>query len=272
IDWCCLPRFDSDAGFAALLGRPEHGRWSIGPVGGLRRTSRRYRGESLVLDSTVVTPTGSVRVTDFMPPRREAPAVVRIVEGLTGRVPMRSELLVRPDFGRIVPWVQERKDGSATAIAGPDAVCLRAGTALRRTDGTTIVAEFTVRKAERVPFVLTWFPSHRPVPRALDAEEALAASEAYWAEWISLCTHHGIYRDEVARSRVVLKALTYSPTGGIVAAPPTSLPECIGGMRNWDYRFCWLRDATQTLLAMLDSGYREEATVWRRWLLRAVAG
>jgi GH15 family glucan-1,4-alpha-glucosidase len=272
IDWCCLPRFDSDACFAALLGEPEHGRWSLQPVGEARRTSRRYRGESLVLETTIVTAGGSVRVTDFMPPRRESANIVRIVEGLTGKVEMRSELLVRPDFGRIVPWVREHKDGSATAVAGPDAVCLRAGVPLRRTDGTAIAGEFTVHRGDRVPFALSWFPSHRPVPRALDAEEALLATEEYWAEWISLCSHHGIYRDEVARSLIVLKALTYEPTGGIVAAPTTSLPEVVGGNRNWDYRFCWLRDATQSLLAMLDSGYRAEAESWRQWLLRAVAG
>jgi GH15 family glucan-1,4-alpha-glucosidase len=272
IDWCCLPRFDSDACFAALLGAPEHGRWSLRPAGEVRRTSRRYRGESLVLESTIVTAAGSVRVTDFMPPRLDAPNVVRIVEGLTGRVAMRSELLLRPDFGRIIPWVQEHEDGSATAIAGPDAVCLRAGAPLRRTDGTAIVSEFTVRRGERVPLALTWFPSHSPMPDVLDVDEALADTEAYWAEWTSLCTHHGIYRDEVGRSLIVLKALTYAPTGGIVAAPTTSLPEAIGGNRNWDYRFCWLRDATLTLLTMLDSGYRDEATTWRHWLLRAVAG
>jgi GH15 family glucan-1,4-alpha-glucosidase len=279
IDWCCLPRFDSDACFAALLGGPEHGRWSLRPTGEVRRTSRRYRNESLVLESTLVTAGGSVRITDFMPPltditfpRRESANIVRIVEGLTGRVAMRSELLVRPDFGRTVPWVQEREDGSVSAIAGPDAVSLRADVPLRRTDGTAIVAEFTVRRGERVPFALTWFPSHRPVPAALDADRALAGTEGFWDEWVSLCTHHGIYRDEVVRSLVVLKALTYAPTGGIVAAPTTSLPEAIGGSRNWDYRFCWLRDATLTLLTMLDSGYREEAASWRQWLLRAVAG
>jgi GH15 family glucan-1,4-alpha-glucosidase len=272
IDWCCLPRFDSDACFAALLGGPEHGRWSLEPAADVRRIYRRYRAESLVLESTIVTAGGSMRVTDFMPPRRESPNIVRIVEGLTGRVTVRSELLVRPDFGRFVPWVRERKDGSATAVAGPDAVCLRAGAPLRRTDGTSIAAEFTVQRGDRVPFALTWYPSHRPVPRPLDVDEALAETEEYWAEWISQCTHHGIYRDEVVRSLVVLKALTYAPTGGIVAAPTTSLPEAVGGSRNWDYRFCWLRDATLTLLAMMDSGYRQEAKSWRQWLLRAVAG
>jgi GH15 family glucan-1,4-alpha-glucosidase len=272
VDWCCLPRFDSDACFAALLGEAEHGRWLLAPTGNVRRRSRGYRPDTLVLESTVVTASGSVRVTDFMPPRRQSPNVVRIVEGLSGRVPMRSELLVRPDFGRIVPWVRVLDDGAATAVAGPDALCLRSSVPLVRTDGTAIVAEFTVRRGERVPFVLTWFPSHRPVPEGLDADEALAGTEEFWGEWIGLCTHHGTYREEVVRSLVVLKSLTYAPTGGIAAAPTTSLPEQIGGTRNWDYRFCWLRDATQTLLAMLDCGYREEAAVWRQWLLRAVAG
>ena len=225
-----------------------------------------------MLESTVVTASGSVRVIDFMPPRRDEPHIIRIVEGLKGRVPMRSELVVRPDFGRIVPWVREIDERTVTAIAGPDAVCLRSSVPLFRTDGTSIASDFTVSEGDRVSFALAWFPSHRPLPEELDPWEALTETESYWREWAGQCTHHGIYRDEVQRSLVVLKALTYAPTGGIAAAATTSLPELIGGTRNWDYRFCWLRDATQTLLAMLDSGYQEEATVWRQWLLRAVAG
>jgi GH15 family glucan-1,4-alpha-glucosidase len=270
IDWCCFPRFDSDACFAALLGAPGHGRWLLSPTGKVRRMSRGYRPETLVLDSTIVTATGSVRVTDFMPPRRESPNIVRIVEGLSGRVQMRSELLIRPDFGRITPWVR-RLEEFEIAVAGPDAFCLRSPVEAH-IGAATISSEFTVAKRERIPFVLTWFPSHRPIPHELDAGEALEGTEEFWREWAGLCAHHGVYRDEVLRSLVVLKALTYHPTGGIVAAPTTSLPELVGGVRNWDYRFCWLRDATQTLLAMIDSGYKEEAAVWRQWLLRAVAG
>ncbi len=272
IDWCCLPRFDSDACLAAILGTAEHGHWRLSPQAKARRTSRGYRTDTLVLESTVVTGSGSVRVIDFMPPRREQTHIVRIVEGLKGRASMRSELLVRPDFGRIVPWVREIDERTVLAIAGPDAVSLRATVPLKRTDGTSIAADFTVSEGDRVSFTLAWFPSHEPLPEELDPWEALAETEDYWREWAGLCTHHGIYRDEVLRSLVVLKALTYAPTGGIAAAATTSLPELIGGSRNWDYRFCWLRDATQTLLAMLDSGYQEEATVWRQWLLRAVAG
>ncbi|HEX4520244.1 MAG TPA: glycoside hydrolase family 15 protein [Gaiellaceae bacterium] len=272
IDWCCLPRFDSDACLAAILGTAEHGRWQLGPTAKVRRRSRGYRPETLVLESTVVTGSGSVRVIDFMPPRRERPHIVRLVEGLSGRVAMRSELLVRPDFGRIVPWVREVDEHTVTAIAGPDAVGLRSTVRLERTDGTAIASNFTVTEGDRVPFVLAWFPSHEDPPAEIDPWAALEETEAYWCEWASRCTHHGIYRDEVIHSLIVLKALTYAPTGGIAAAATTSLPEQIGGSRNWDYRFCWLRDATQTLLAMLDSGYQEEATVWRHWLLRAVAG
>jgi GH15 family glucan-1,4-alpha-glucosidase len=270
IDWCCFPRFDSDACFAALLGTPDHGQWSLAPVGKVRRVNRSYRADTLVLDSTVVTATGSVRVTDFMPPRRESPNIVRIVEGLSGRVQLRTELRIRPDFGRIKPWLRQ-VDGYEVAVAGPDAFCLRSDVPMRA-HAATVDAEFTVRQGDRVPFVLSWWPSHKPLPPPLDPDEALAGTEEFWHEWTSLCSHHGVYRDEVRSSLVVLKALTYYPSGGIVAAPTTSLPEQIGGVRNWDYRFCWLRDATQTLLAMIDSGYGEEAAVWRQWLLRAVAG
>jgi GH15 family glucan-1,4-alpha-glucosidase len=205
-----------------------------------------------------------------MPPRGEAPDIVRIVEGLDGEVPMRSELVIRFDFGSIVPWVR-RVDHARVAVAGPDALCFRTPVQVRGENLTT-VSEFTLRSGDRVPFVLTWFPSHKPPPEAIDPEQALQDAEDYWLEWAEKCNHHGDYHDEIHQSLLVLKALTYAPTGGLVAAPTTSLPEAIGGMRNWDYRFCWLRDATLTLTAMLNAGYQDEAVEWRSWLLRAVAG
>ena len=207
---------------------------------------------------------------DFMPPRGRAPDIVRIVEGLSGEVEMRSELVIRLDFGRIVPWVR-RVDGARVAIAGPDALCFRTPVETYGENMST-VSDFTVSPGDRVPFVLTWFPSHEPLPDEIDPEQALADTEEYWLSWADGCKHAGDYHDEIHQSLLVLKALTYAPTGGIVAAPTTSLPEHVGGVRNWDYRFCWLRDATLTLLAMLRSGYRDEAIMWRDWLLRAVAG
>ncbi len=270
IDWCCFPRFDSGACFASLLGGPENGRWSLAPVAEFRASSRRYRHDTLILESVFETGEGSVRLIEFMPPRGTAPDIVRIVEGLEGTVAMRSELVIRFDYGAIVPWVR-RTDHARVAIAGPDALCLRAP---REThgEGMTTVTEFAVRPGERIPFVLTWFPSHVALPAAVDPEQALNETEQYWLEWAGRCDHHGDYHEEIHQSLLFLKALTYEPTGGIVAAPTTSLPEWIGGVRNWDYRYCWLRDATLTLLAMLNSGYRAEATAWRQWLLRAVAG
>jgi GH15 family glucan-1,4-alpha-glucosidase len=270
IDWCCFPRFDSGACFAALLGTPEHGRWSIAPAGESVSAERRYRPDTLVLDTVFTTAEGAVRVTDFMPPRNEVPDVVRIVEGLEGEVAVRCELVVRPDYGRIVPWVQQIP-GGLLAVAGPDALCLRTPIATHG-EAFHTVAEFTVRAGERVPFVLSWFPSHTLPPDPIDAEQALLETEEYWRTWSEKCTYTGRYREAVQQSLRVLKALTYAPTGGIVAAPTTSLPECIGGNRNWDYRFCWLRDAALTLVAMLRAGYAEEAEAWRDWLLRAVAG
>jgi GH15 family glucan-1,4-alpha-glucosidase len=270
IDWCCFPRFDSGACFAALLGGPEHGRWLLAPASEVRRSTRRYRTDTLVLESVFETEEGSVRAIDFMPPRGRAPDIVRIVEGLDGSVPMRSELTIRFDFGRIVPWVR-RVDSGRVAIAGPDALCFRTPVETRGENMST-VSEFVLRQGERVPFVLTWFPSHEPLPDEIDPEQALSESEDYWLDWAGRCNHFGDYHDEIHQSLLVLKALTYEPTGGIVAAPTTSLPEWVGSVRNWDYRFCWLRDATLTLMAMLNGGYREEAEHWRRWLLRAVAG
>jgi GH15 family glucan-1,4-alpha-glucosidase len=270
IDWCCFPRFDSGACFATLLGTPDHGHWSLAPATAVRRTTRRYRHDTLILESIHETAEGSVRAIDFMPPRDEVPNIVRIVEGLDGSVPMRSELVIRFDYGHIVPWVR-RIDDAQVAVAGPDALCFRTPVEVRG-EGMTTVSEFTLRPGKRVPFVLTWFPSHRPIPGEEDAEQSLADTENYWLDWATTCDHRGDYHDEIHQSLLVLKALTYAPTGGIVAAPTTSLPERIGGPRNWDYRYCWLRDATLTLLAMLNVGYRDEAEAWRGWLLRAVAG
>ena len=270
IDWCCFPRFDSGACFAAILGTPEDGRWLLAPTAETVRSSRRYRQDTLILESIHEIAGGSVRVIDFMPPRGQAPDIVRIVEGLSGEVAMRSELVVRYDFGRIVPWVR-RLDDARSAVAGPDALCFRTPAETRGEELKTL-SEFTVSPGERVPFVLTWFPSHEQLPDRVDPEQALADTEDYWLSWAMMCEHEGDYHHEIHQSLLVLKALTYAPTGGIVAAPTTSLPEQIGGVRNWDYRHCWLRDATLTLLAFLNAGYLDEAAAWRVWLLRAVAG
>ena len=270
IDWCCFPRFDSGACFAALLGGRENGRWSLAPATEIRRHERRYRHDTLVLESVFETAEGRIRAIDFMPPRGVAPDIVRIVEGLDGSVPMRSELVIRFDYGRIVPWVR-RVDGARLAVAGPDALCFRTPVEVRGEDMST-VSEFTLAQGQRVPFVLTWFPSQEQQPDEVDAEEALADTEAFWLGWANACAHQGDYHEEIHQSLLVLKALTYAPTGGTVAAATTSLPEWIGGVRNWDYRFCWLRDASMTLLAMLNAGYRDEAQAWQEWLLRAVAG
>jgi len=270
IDWCCFPRFDSGACFSALLGGPEHGRWLLAPAVPVGASRRRYRDDTLILESIFETDEGAVRAIDFMPPRGHTPDIVRIVEGLSGAVPMRSELVIRFDFGRIVPWVR-RIDHARVAIAGPDALCLRTPVEAHGENLTT-VSGFVVHPGERVPFVLTWFPSHEKTPKGVDAERALAQCESFWLDWARQFDHRGDYRDEIHRSLLVLKAMTYAPTGGIVAAPTTSLPERVGGVRNWDYRFCWLRDATLTLLSMLHVGGRAEAERWREWLLRAVAG
>jgi GH15 family glucan-1,4-alpha-glucosidase len=270
IDWCCFPRFDSGACFAALLGGRENGRWSLAPATEIRRHERRYRHDTLVLESVFETAEGRIRAIDFMPRRGATPDIVRIVEGLDGSVPMRSELMIRFDYGRIVPWVR-RVDGARLAVAGPDALCFRTPVEVRGEDMST-VSEFTLAQGQRVPFVLTWFPSQEQQPDEVDAEEALADTEAFWLGWANACAHQGDYHEEIHQSLLVLKALTYAPTGGTVAAATTSLPEWIGGVRNWDYRFCWLRDASMTLLAMLNAGYRDEAQAWQEWLLRAVAG
>jgi GH15 family glucan-1,4-alpha-glucosidase len=270
IDWCCFPRFDSGACFAALLGDRRNGRWLLAPAAEALRTERRYRRDTLILETVYETAEGAVRVIDFMPPRGRDPDIVRIVEGIRGRVAMRFELIIRFDYGHVVPWVR-RVDSTLLAIAGPDALALRTPVDVHGEDLTT-VAEFAVEAGVRIPFVLTWFPSYEPLPAPIDPEIALAESESYWREWAQSQAHMGDYDEEIHQSLLVLKALTYQPTGGIVAAPTTSLPEWIPGVRNWDYRFCWLRDATLTLLAMLAAGYRDEALAWYEWLVRAVAG
>jgi GH15 family glucan-1,4-alpha-glucosidase len=270
IDWLCLPRFDSGACFAALLGAVDHGRWLLAPASETSVTRRRYRGESLVLETEFETAEGVVRVVDFMPPRRTEPDVVRIVEGVSGRVPMRLELVIRFGYGEIVPWVR-RLNHTLTATGGPDAVCLRTPVETRGEDLRT-VADFAVSAGERIPFVLTWYPSHEPAPREIEAHRALEETEEWWGDWSRSCSYKGRWRDEVIRSLIVLKALTYAPTGGIVAAATTSLPEWPGGVRNWDYRICWLRDAAFTLSALMRAGHTSEAHAWRDWLLRAVAG
>ena len=275
IDWLCFPRFDSGACFAALLGEPDNGRWLLAPADPATST-RRYLHDTLVLETTWETDDGAVaRVLDFMPPRGNAPDIVRIVEGVRGRVEFRSELTIRFDYGRIVPWVRKRthEEDTRVAIAGPDALCFRTPAHTRGEDLHT-VSEFSVDEGQRVPFVLTWFRSHEEVPEAIDPEQALADTESFWRWWSEACPIDlpADWTALVRRSLIVLKALTYGPTGGIVAAPTTSLPEWIGSVRNWDYRFCWLRDATLTLLALLHCGHGAEAAAWRRWLIRAIAG
>ncbi len=271
IDWLCLPRFDSGACFAALLGTTDNGHWQLAPVDATGPATRReYRGDTLILHTEWDTPSGTVRVIDLMPPRDEAPDIVRIVEGVSGRVDLRSRLRLRFDYGEIVPWVR-RVDGQIAGVAGPDSAWLRSDVPTYGRDFTTY-ADFAVSEGERVGFVLTWHPSHLPPPASVSAEDELAATEKLWAEWASRGTYTGEWREAVVRSLLTLKALTYEPTGGIVAAATTSLPESLGGERNWDYRYCWLRDATMTLSALLRGGYTDEAVAWRQWLLRAIAG
>jgi GH15 family glucan-1,4-alpha-glucosidase len=270
IDWLCLPRFDSDSCFAALLGSEEHGRWLLAPAGGIRRVQRRYRPGTLVLETDFETEDGTLRVIDCMPPRGREPDLVREVVCLRGHVPVRMDLATRFGYGSRTPWVH-RINGRATAMAGPDALTLCASVPYRLEDAS-LRADFTLSAGQCARFLLTWHPSHEPPPSPIEVTTAVEHTEAWWHAWSGRCTHEGPWRDEVLRSLIVLKALTYSPTGGIVAAPTTSLPEALGGVRNWDYRYCWLRDATFTLLALLDAGYLEEARAWRDWLLRAVAG
>ncbi|MBC3990979.1 glycoside hydrolase family 15 protein [Streptomyces sp. AC563] len=297
IDWLCLPRFDSGACFAALLGDRDNGHWTLAPAPDegtenttstdgtdgtddgdegdgvpARCTSRSYLPDTLILETVWETATGSVRVYDFMPQRDRTPDVMRIVEGVTGHVSMRSVLRLRFDYGHVVPWMR-RCDGHRVAVAGPDSVWLRSVPEVHTygQDFSTR-SEFTVAAGERVAFVLTWHPSHESQPDLVDPYEALEQSREDWQEWAAKCTYQGPYREAVMRSLITLKGLTYAPTGGIVAAPTTSLPEELGGVRNWDYRYCWLRDSTLALSALVRTGYIEEAGAWRDWLLRAVAG
>jgi GH15 family glucan-1,4-alpha-glucosidase len=270
IDWLCFPRFDSRACFAALLGTPEHGRWLLTPAEPVTSVRRRYRGDTAVLETEFTTRAGVVAVLDFMPVRSGLPDVVRIVVGRRGQVQMRMDLVIRFDYGSVIPWVR-RVPGGISAVGGPDSLLLQTPVALRGEEFHTM-SDFVVNEGERVPFDLTWFPSHESPSRELNAEAALEQTEAWWTAWAARCTVKGPWRDPVVRSLITLKALTYRPTGAIVAAPTTSLPEELGGVRNWDYRYCWLRDATFTLLALLNAGYTDEARAWREWLVRAVAG
>ena len=274
VDWLCLPRFDAAACFAALLGDEEHGRWQIAPTASWT-SERRYREGSLVLETDFTTDGGVVRLVDCMPQGDGRHDLVRVVQGLSGEVEVRLEYRVRLGYGRDVPWVRRMTDTdgdpAVVAVAGPDGLALRGEVELEARGGHH-EAVFTVREGETLRFALTWFPSHEPVPACYDVDDAVAGVDAFWQEWSGACSYEGLYRDAVVRSLVTLKALTYLPTGGIVAAPTTSLPETFGGSRNWDYRYCWLRDATLTLWALLDSGYTDTAREWRDWLLRAVAG
>jgi GH15 family glucan-1,4-alpha-glucosidase len=271
IDWLCWPRFDSGACFASLVGTPENGRWKLSPVGTVERVTRRYRDRTLILETDFHTPEGTITLIDFMPLRGKHSNLVRLVRGNRGKVRMAMELVIRFDYGRSVPWVTRLEDGTLRAIAGPDMVALRTSVPIKGENLKT-VSEFTVAEGEVVPFVLSYSASFGSVPEPIDPERALEKTEAFWRKWTDRCTLEGRWSDAVIRSLITLKALTYLPTGGIVAAPTTSLPEEPGGSRNWDYRFCWLRDATFTLLALMHAGYYEEAAAWQNWLLRAIAG
>jgi GH15 family glucan-1,4-alpha-glucosidase len=270
VDWLCFPRFDSGACFASLLGTRDNGHWRFWPKEKIEKTRRRYRGDALILETEIETKNGAVRLIDFMPPRGENPDLIRIVEGIRGEVAMQMELIIRFDYGRTIPWVRTAH-GGLEAIAGPNGLILRTPVKTEGKDLTT-VAEFIVRKDERIPFVLTWFASHTKPPKKVTPDHALRDTERYWKKWTKRCHRKTPWDDAVVRSLVVLKGLTFAPTGGIVAAATTSLPEEIGGVRNWDYRYCWLRDATLTLMALVSAGYQNEAKSWRDWLLRAIAG
>jgi GH15 family glucan-1,4-alpha-glucosidase len=271
VDWLCWPRFDSDACFAALVGAPENGHWVIEPVGEYRLASRRYRGNTLVLETRFETDTGAVLIVDFMPPRQTSPHLVRLVVGERGTVRMRTRLVVSFGYGDLTPWWTRANDDRWRAIGGPDLVAIAAPLDLRQ-DGDALVGATSVSAGESLPFVLSYGPSNHGLPRPIDVADALEQCEDFWNAWIHGCRKIERWSKPVIRSLITLRAMIYKPTGGIVAAPTTSLPECPGGRRNWDYRYCWLRDATLTLLALMDAGFREEASAWRGWLLRAVAG
>jgi GH15 family glucan-1,4-alpha-glucosidase len=272
IDWLCWPRFDSAACFSALLGNPNHGRWSIAPPDPLYESSWSYRGDTLILENVFTAQDGSFAVIDFMPTNGPDSSIIRIVEGRSGRPRVRMELTLRFDYGSSVPWVTRLSgENGIAAIAGPNLAVLRTPVELKGEDLST-AADFSISPGERVPFVLTFGPSHRPPPAAIDPDVSLSETNTFWREWSARCTYDGHRRDAVMRSLLTLKALTFAETGGIVAAPTTSLPEQIGGPRNWDYRYCWVRDASLTLIALMGAGYYEEAIAWREWLQRAVAG
>jgi len=271
IDWLCWPRFDSDACFAALLGTPEHGRWRIAPKNSATRVTRRYRPNTLILETRFETHEGVATLIDFMPPRRQHAHLIRIVKGERGKVAFRSELILRFANGAIVPWVTRVDDTTIRGIAGPDMAVLRSLARMRGENFKT-VGHFTVARGEELPFVLSFTRSHENLPEPIDVFACLRASEQFWTEWAGRNKIQGPWDEAVTRSLIVLKSLTYAPTGGMAAAPTTSLPEYIGGPRNWDYRYCWLRDATLTLLALMNAGYYDEAQTWREWLLRAAAG
>jgi len=270
IDWLCAPDFDSRAAFAALLGDDSNGAWRIAPRGETQRVTRRYRGDTLVLETEFETEDGTVRVVDCMPPGNGTTNIARVVEGASGRVEMEMFLSPRFDYGHLVPSIGQR-NGGAFALAGPDALALHTPVELQE-GGGNFTASFTVAEGESVPFSLSWHPSYEPAPSAIDPVASVANTEAWWQEWSNQCAYNGPFRTEALRSLITLKALTFAPTGGIVAAPTTSLPEEIGGERNWDYRFCWLRDGAFTIAPLVRSGYRDEAIAWRDWLLRAIAG
>ena len=272
IDWLCIPRFDSSACFASLLGTNENGRWLLAPRGGVKQVRRKYRDNTLVLETEFETESGVATVVDFMPvaERQEQTDLIRIVKGIRGQVPMRTEVVFRFDYGHTIPWVRKR-DYGISAVSGPNAIAFRTAVPLNSEDYTT-VGEFTISEGQTETFRLTGYPSYEDEPGDADPLKMLSVAETRWRDWTARCTGEGEWRDAVVRSLITLKALTYTPTGGIIAAPTTSLPECLGGPRNWDYRFCWLRDSTFTLYALLISGYTDEARAWREWLLRAIAG
>ncbi len=270
IDWLCLPNFDSPACFAALLGTQENGFWSISPVEPVRNVRRQYRDGSLILETEFETPTGSVTLIDLMMPREPVPELLRVVVGTKGQVQMKLELAIRFDYGSVVPWVRRTNHG-ISAIAGPDMIRLRSDTQLHGKNMRTH-SEFTVAEGQKVSFNLTWYPSYEHEPEEVNVSSAIQNTEKWWRKWSDRCAYQGKWRDAVLRSLITLKGLTFLPTGGIVAAPTTSLPELLGGVRNWDYRFCWVRDASLTLQALIQAGYLDEARDWREWLLRAVAG
>ncbi len=272
IDWLCWPYFDSDACFAALLGSPDNGRWLLTPADTTACVTRRYRDDTMILETLFETDEGSVALIDFMPFKAETFAIVRRVEGRRGQMPMRMHMMLRFEYGLTTPWVTRLEDdGGIEAVAGPNRVLLRTGIALRGEDGAT-VADFTIGEGEAAQFILSWGRSHLSPPAPLDAADALARTEAFWRDWSGRCDYNGTWREPVLRSLLTLKALSFGPTGAIVAAPTASLPEQLGGSRNWDYRFCWLRDATLTLIAVMAGGYLDEAAAWGAWLHRAVAG